>query len=340
LPCTQAMALSKSPEEVQRWLSKVHEVQTSRMTPERKAEVHMKAERSQMAEASRRKCKAVKSHAVRSKALVSEGLRQMSTASAPAHFLAVQDRWSMAQQASASRQATALERVDGARAEGAENAMVMHAEDEDDEEDAGMAEVAALVGAGEPSALGQLSNEAADKEFHELLKQLKTEPTGDQELQAKFQLYESYSEEVVKMRATVFGLYEDNKPTLPEAISAEMKRQLDRIDSDVNMGIQDDAREWFVYLMMRQAGANNSTMGLILDNFEKRLEFLAKNDQDECPVCLEKFSAECPPNTLGCCHKVCHECWTHWAAVMNGHPFCPLCKNEEFVETLHRRAST
>lgn len=216
----------------------------------------------------------------------------------------------------------------------------MHAEDEDDEEDAGMAEVAALVGAGEPSALGQLSNEAADREFHELLKQLKTEPTGDQELQAKFQLYEHYSEEVVKMRATVFGLYEDNKPTLPEAISAEMKRQLDRIDSNVNMGIQDDAREWFVYLMMRQAGANNSTMGRILDNFEKRLEFLAKNDQDECPVCLEKFSAECPPNTLGCCHKVCHECWTHWAAVMNGHPFCPLCKNEDFVETLHRRAST
>jgi hypothetical protein len=311
------------------------------MTPERRKELTTKVERARMAEASRRKVKAVKSHAVRSKALVSEGLRQMACASAPQEFQAVQDRWSMAQQASSKRCQESVSKMAALeRNAGAEDAMLMVAEAEEEEEDEGMAEVAALVGAGEPSALVRaVSDAAADREFDELLKQLRKEPTGDEELAAKFGLYETYSEEVVKMRGTVFGLYEENKPSLPDAVRNDMERQLKRIDRDEAMGIQDDAREWFVYNMLKVAGQNNSHMSGIMENFEKRLEFLANNDQDECPICLEKFSADCPAETLGCCHKVCRGCWTNWVAVMHGHPFCPLCKNEEFVETIHRRAS-
>lgn len=48
----------------------------------------------------------------------------------------------------------------------------------------------------------------------------------------------------------------------------------------------------------------------ILDSFEKKLAFLAKNDQEECPICLQQFQEDAPqaPETLGCCHKVCKEC--------------------------------
>jgi len=319
-------------------------VQSSRMTPERREEIIMKVERSRAAESSRRKVKAVKSHAVRSKALVSEGLRQMECASAPSEMLAVHSRWTSAQSASKKRQETSLSKMAVMESSSAGDAMVMRAEEEMEEEDEGFAEAAALVGAAAPSALVRAVSgeaaEAAESEYEALLNQLKAEPTADDELMAKFGIYETYSEEVSQLRGTVFSLYEENKPSLPDAVKNDMERQIKGIDKAESMGIPDDARGWFVYHMMRQAGKNNTHMNGVMDNFEKKLEFLASNDQDECPVCLEQFSEACPADTLGCCHKVCHECWMHWASVMHGHPFCPLCKNEEFVEMLHQRIST
>merc|ERR1711879_548355 len=96
-----------------------------------------------------------------------------------------------------------------------------------------------------------------------------------------------------------------------------------------------DAHGWFVFHMMKKSGKNNETMTIVMDAFEKKLEFLAKNEQTECPVCLEIFSDSSPAETLSCCHKVCRDCWTNWAGVMHGHPFCPLCRHDEFVEALH-----
>merc|ERR1711988_759840 len=55
------------------------------------------------------------------------------------------------------------------------------------------------------------------------------------------------------------------------------------------MQIPDRSREWFVYHMMRQAEKNNLKMAGILDGFDKKLKFLAQNDQAECPVCFEPF---------------------------------------------------
>merc|ERR1712232_1545546 len=113
------------------------------------------------------------------------------------------------------------------------------------------------------------------------------------------------------------------------------------IDSNEAMGIYDQAREWFVFLMMRQAERNNLNMARILEGFEKKLEFLASNDQSECPVCLEAFTAEGDhaPETLGCCHKVCKDCWKNWSAVTNGRPFCPLCRNDEFLGAVAARVT-
>merc|ERR1712007_315889 len=74
-----------------------------------------------------------------------------------------------------------------------------------------------------------------------------------------------------------------------------------------------------------------------VNGLEKKLEFLASDAQTECPVCLEDFDLMTDPptlrtpETLGCCHKVCKECWLHWSSVMHGNPFCPLCRHDEFL---------
>merc|ERR1712107_28771 len=96
-------------------------------------------------------------------------------------------------------------------------------------------------------------------------------------------------------------------------------------------GIPDDSRKWFVYHMMKQAERNNLKMAGTLDTFDKKLKFLAQNDQIECPVCLENFSDGMKAaETLGCCHKVCKECWHNWTKLSHGRPFCPLCRQEDF----------
>merc|ERR1719261_1948143 len=92
--------------------------------------------------------------------------------------------------------------------------------------------------------------------------------------------------------------------------------------------------------MMRQAERNNMTMAGILDEFDKKLKFLAQNEQLECPVCLDQFDDGAKAaETLGCCHKVCKECWINWAKVMSGHPFCPFCRHEDFIGAVAARAS-
>jgi len=152
-------------------------------------------------------------------------------------------------------------------------------------------------------------------------------------------LYEGYASEVEQMRGSLLTFHEETKPTVPAVIAADMDKQVKGIDSAEAMGIPDDAREWFVFHMMRQAERNNLKMANILDGFEKKLEFLAKNDQTECPVCLDPFTedGDHAAETLGCCHKVCKECWESWSAVMQGRPFCPLCRHEEFLGAVASR---
>merc|ERR1712232_888168 len=93
--------------------------------------------------------------------------------------------------------------------------------------------------------------------------------------------------------------------------------------------------------MMRQAERNNLKMAAILQGFEQKLKFMTENEQRECPVCLEDFDKGLKQSkTLGCCHKVCNECWNNWSKVMNGRPFCPLCRHDDFVGVVAGRAST
>jgi hypothetical protein len=229
--------------------------------------------------------------------------------------------------------------------EAAAEACAYRAEDEEQDEAEALAESSALIGVSEPAALvaavpgGGAGGAGGSDEFEALLNQLKAEPTEDQEMAAKFMIYETYSEEVSKGRKLLFDLFEESRAGLPDAVRIGMQKELKSIDKENNMGIPDHMRVWFVYHMMRQAGKNNDSMGKIMESFEKRMEFLANNDQDECPICLESFGEQRPATTLGCCHKVCEGCWQNWCAVNHGRPFCPLCKHEEFLEAMHRRAS-
>lgn len=218
-----------------------------------------------------------------------------------------------------------------------------------------MGEAAELIAAGDVAAMATAGAEglvstgtagiadastAAENEqraaltVQELLEQLRREPSSESECTAKFKLYEAYAQEVEDQRKTLLKLYGESRESLPASVVNDMDRMVGKIDSHEAMGIPDDAHEWFVYHMMRQAERNNFFMAKILENFEKKLAFLARNDQLECPVCLESFLHAGPraAETLGCCHKVCHECWDHWSAITRGRPFCPLCRRDDFLE--------
>jgi hypothetical protein len=268
---------------------------------------------------------------------MSEGLRQMTTSSAPTDYQAVQSRWSTAQEVSDRRQQKQLAEVEEAKT----RSSFAEVYDESDSDEEGMAEAAQLVGNANISDMvrhASANDRSADAEFQNLLRQLQREPTNDDELAAKFAFYETYSQQVELIRNRLFALYEESRPNLPEAVANDMDKKLKKIDSTDAMGIPDDAREWFVYHMMQKAGMNNKNMVSILEDFEKKLDFLATSTQEECPICLENFSDQLPAETLGCCHRVCSDCWAHWSSVMHGRPFCPLCRNDEFIEALASRA--
>jgi len=202
-------------------------------------------------------------------------------------------------------------------------------------------DLAAPLGAPRASAKGKGDGKGCASTVDNLMTQLRKEPQDEAECAAKFMLYEGYASEVEQMRGTLFKFHEETRLTVPAVIKADMDAQVEGIDTTEAMGIQDDAREWFVFHMMSKAERNNFKMAGILDGFEKKLEFLAANNQSECPVCLEDFSAEGEraPETLGCCHKVCTSCWDHWSSVMHGRPFCPLCRHEAFLGAVAARVS-
>lgn len=324
------------------WARRVHEVQSKRNPREWEA-AKQRIESAREHERQSRKCKAVKNHAIRSRALAAEGLRQMSAAPVSEH-MAVQTRWMSAQESSAKYASARWDAFSRAPAAAEPQVLV------DESDDEAMAEAADLMGAGDATALTALGNDGLQEDgrggggggqsIEELLAQLRTEPADEEECAAKFMLYEGYAREVEEMRNTLLKFNDETRPTLPPTVAADLGNQIGKIDSTEAMGIPDDVREWFVFHMMKKAERNNVSMARILDSFEKKLAFLAKNNQEECPVCLDKFeSGDKAPETLGCCHKVCKECWQSWSQVMGGRPFCPLCRHDEFLGAVASRLS-
>jgi len=356
------MASSEQPqtqEQVSQWMQRVHEAHSKR-SPQAVEEARQRSERSRISEQQYRQCKAVKGHAVRSRALAAETMNQMSASSGVAQ-VEIQQRWKSAQEISRKRSVDSYMSLSAVPAGVVSNevasAPAAVLADADDEELEAMAEIADLMGATDRVAMASAGQEglavaggapasgrpeaSSMSRVQELMQQLRLEPEDEIELAAKFMLYEGYSKEVEDMREMLFKFHTESRPTVPDAVRSDMDNQLSKIDSQQAMGIPDDVREWIVYHMMHKSEQNNLKMASILDGFEKKLAFLAASDQSECPVCLESFALVGPrvAQTLGCCHKVCKECWGHWCVATHGRPFCPLCKNEEFLGTVARRMS-
>jgi len=175
-------------------------------------------------------------------------------------------------------------------------------------------------------------------EMERLLSKLRREPNTDEERKAKFELYETYLETVCEIRKQTFEFWKECKVDFQQdsrdnecAAVKSIEKSLKDIDSEEALGMPDfDGRVWFVYGMCKKAEANNSAIQAVLKMIRTKLELLSH--QDECPICLENFDNEHIPQLLACCHKVCDVCWEHWKALRQGRVFCPLCRNDEFVE--------
>jgi hypothetical protein len=305
------------------WLRRVGHVQIERMTPELQRSLRQQVERQRAAEERRRYTRSMTSYSCRNSRTLSEGLRQMLLSTTSEEYSAARGRWQFAQTASSRRATTNLQPL------WAEDEM--RTWDDDAEEQEGLAEVSRLVGATE-RGVNLAEAIEAPAEFEAVLHQLSQEPTDDEEVEAKFGMYEVYGREVERMRLDLFSFRDSREAELPQAVAVDIRRKLTCVDRQEAMGIPDETRYWFVYYMMKQAEANNRQMNAILLDWTRKLELLARREQIECPICLEPFGEGRMAETLGCCHCVCGDCWQHWIAVMQPRkPFCPLCRHDEFV---------
>ncbi|CAK0842554.1 unnamed protein product [Prorocentrum cordatum] len=331
-------------------------------------------ERAQQRELCFRKCKAAKGLALRTRALVAETLSQMSQATAGMDFQTARERCATATAASRERhdrRHELLEKVQqGARRIlsaghsmersrspspcSVQSEALMRGATSSDE--SAFQEAGVLVGAG---SAGLMSSRAAlqsesDSEggccppagpggrgagtsgptkVDSLLQALRVEPADDLERAAKFGLYEAYFAEVESMRGILIKFHGESRPLLDQQMAAWMDKQLQDIDSKENMGIS-ETRDWFVYHMMWQAHGNNRKMTSKLDLWEEKISSLCAVDQQPCPICLQGYTCDRPPQTLGCCHKSCTRCWGHWTTFMHGMgkpAFCPSCHRQEFL---------
>jgi len=197
---------------------------------------------------------------------------------------------------------------------------------------ADLAEVEAAMDAGVEDAVDVVN----ETDFEKAVSELRVEPKDDEERKEKFKLYEDYAATVEKVRAETIKFYEDSKSEFEGGAGLAMERKIKGIDSEENMGaFFQEGGPWFVLPMIKKAFQNNKSTSGILDEMRRKLELLAA--QPDCPVCLEKFDPSIPeltPVVLGCCHKVCAECWANWKRVARGRTTCPLCRNVEFLSIM------
>eukprot|EP01038_Epipyxis_sp_PR26KG_P010560 gene10560-14186_t len=166
-------------------------------------------------------------------------------------------------------------------------------------------------------------------EIDQLLEQLAVEPSDQEELLAKFLLFENLLSTVTSIRDTTIKFWEDNKDQFTNSSTfSACANEIKHIDNAEAMGIIDD-RTWFVYGMTKKANQNNIIITNTLAKIRSRLELLAQ-ELGECPFCLDQMSPE-TATTLGCCHKTCTACWDNWVSLKHNQAFCPLCKHQEFV---------
>lgn len=347
----------KSQAELSSWAKRVQEVQSTRMTPEVLSRIRENADRTHRAEESVRVCKRMeKVNYLQSNSSVS-AFRCMEAPPAGGFgfagfgagagagggsFKIAADSESVRSSALrhvAAKKSRAAIPMPSSYEERCAVVAASKAEEEEDEEQLGTVErdlVATTDGfvqfgavdlAGGSAAVAVQQAAVAD-ELTTLLQQLATEPKVESEVAAKFALYENLQETVAVVRTSTMEFWTENADQFVGASRASAQRDITAIDSGEAMGIQDDPRKWFVYLMAVKANKNSTTISRTLAQLRTRLELLAQAG-GECPCCLEELTPAA--TVLGCCHKMCAECWSNWAELKGAAAFCPLCKHHEFV---------
>jgi len=171
-----------------------------------------------------------------------------------------------------------------------------------------------------------------------LLKNLENEPTEEAEMVAKFRLFENFLDTVTIIREETIAFWVENKDQFVGSSCAECEKEIKAIDNPESMGLNEferSGRKWFVYYMTKKVNSNNAMITRLLSLLRSRLEILSQ-ELGNCPCCLELMT-EGSFLTLGCCHRVCNDCWGQWKKLkedIGSVPFCPLCKHEEFVQDL------
>jgi hypothetical protein len=174
-----------------------------------------------------------------------------------------------------------------------------------------------------------------NSELLALLKQLEVEPKEDNELAAKFALFETFLQTVTVIREQTFEFWRENMDLFEGGAKVSAQKEVDKIDAADCLGIFDDSRKWFVYDMTKKANENNGKIAQTLSLLRSRLEQINNMEVGECPFCLEDMAPLKEANqttVLSCCHRVCTPCWEQWQKVKGSHAFCPLCRNDAFVE--------
>jgi len=347
-PALQAQATSSAtPETRELWVRRVSQLQREQMSPAQiDAARRAKLRRETIAKQARQGSRLMKGQKM-AKAAVAGSMMQWSSASAaPAERSsrtpAMRSIFGSVAADGASRAQTLSihEQSMGALAD-VRNATAVVDGDEDeldaalDRAQEGLALAGHAWAAGGAAGLDAAEEALGADGLTSLFEQLRREPADDAECASKFALYEAHAETVSTVRMTLTDFYQSCKDE--ETITGDARRVIDaqmgKIDNADSMGLHDQDRNWFVYSMARKVSQNESAMGKIQEDIQRKLELLAQ--EASCPCCLEEIDAN--PHVLGCAHKVCGTCWEMWSETCSQRgktPFCPLCREAEFREEI------
>jgi hypothetical protein len=345
------------------WLSRVNELQQSKITPEMRAALNRRAEASRSARMTQMMTRNVQMRSADVYSSVTAGLREARELESLTLTRGVPAAGGAAAAAPASAAlsgpvswgAMASTTVSNVRAGGAQRteaeSAAMDARSVLEEEERTSAFWGAVAGGGLAESSQQLEMAVAaasaapalaadaNGELASLLEQLREEPEDPEEMSAKFAIFETYMNTVVQLRNEVVAAVERAREHLEGGAFAGIQRGLRALDAHEYLGAAEATGVWLVYGMMRTASQNHARLSNLLRDVETKLALVAADA--DCPICLEPLGVgegKKAPKMLVCCHRTCVECWNEWAAV-HPNPFCPLCRNVEFIEVLAKIAA-
>eukprot|EP00472_Partenskyella_glossopodia_P014779 CAMPEP_0197515114 /NCGR_PEP_ID=MMETSP1318-20131121/340_1 /TAXON_ID=552666 /ORGANISM="Partenskyella glossopodia, Strain RCC365" /LENGTH=460 /DNA_ID=CAMNT_0043063393 /DNA_START=30 /DNA_END=1412 /DNA_ORIENTATION=- len=241
------------------WLSRVYSNQKSKITPELRAKMKKKAERTVRITKNRRKCNKLRLVSKKANKAWYSGYQNVKMAREQkldkvayqrSYQSKVQEMNQLQRELSAEEDEAAMARYDNIATE-------------------------------------EREQEVDDSEIAGILKELRNEPKNDEETKAKFALYETFLETVEQIRKETFTFWGEAKQDFEGNSKLSVERKLKGIDSADNMAIDFDGPLWFVHGMTKQAIKNRTTITNILQWINDKLELLG--NQETCPICLDPF---------------------------------------------------